>query len=151
MIEHATLADVPELVSLGRLMVAESPRWRRLEYSADRVGRTITALIESSSGAVFVARQEGQIIGTILLVAEPNWMSDEVICQEMAFFMHPDHRGAFAASRLIRTAIAWSEIKKARWIEAGSSTGVNAERTAQLYERLGFTRFQIGLECEHGT
>lgn len=150
MIEHATLEDVPELVSLGRLMAAESPRWSRIAYSPERVERTLRALIGSPQGAVFIARRGGRIIGTILLLAEPNWMSDEVICQELALFTHPEHRGTFAAARLIAVAIEWSRIKGARWIEAGSGTGVNPERTARLYERLGFTRYLIGLECEHG-
>lgn len=147
MIEPAQFEDVPRLVEIGRAMAQESPRWRRLIYSAEKVGNTITALLGTADGLVLVYRKQGQIVGGIMARVSSNWMSDDRIAQEIALFILPEHRASFAACRLISAMTAWAQIKGARWIEAGISTGVDTERTARLYERLGFERFQIGLEC----
>lgn len=151
MIEPAKPEDVDALVELGRAMVNESPRWRRLVYSAQRVRNTITALIASPDGLVVVARREGRLVGAILAICEANWMSEERVCQELALYVVPECRGSMIACRLICTMVAWGEAKGARWIEAGVSTGVHPKRTAALYQRLGFETFMIGLELEHGT
>lgn len=150
MIEPGQPSDIEGLVELGRQMAAESPRWNRLAYSAERVRTTITNLLATSDGLVLVARRDGLLVGGILAIASPNWMSDEVIAQELAFFILPQYRGSFTATRLICAMAAWSKAKGARWIEAGVSTGVHTERTAALYERLGFRHYMVGLELEHG-
>ncbi|MFU1927503.1 GNAT family N-acetyltransferase [Bordetella hinzii] len=150
MIEPGKPEDIDGLVELGRIMAAESPRWRRLAYSAERVRQTINRLLELPEGLVLVARRDGMLVGGILAVASPNWMSDELIAQELAFFMLPAYRGSFTATRLICAMAAWSKAKGARWIEAGVSTGINTERTAGLYRRLGFHPYMVGLELEHG-
>jgi len=149
MIEPAQFEDVPRLVEIGQAMAQESPRWSRLEYSVEKVAQMIDSLLCTSDGLVLVSRIDGEITGGIMAVARSNWMSNEVIAQEIALFILPEHRASFAACRLISAMVAWSKTKGARWIEAGISTGVHTERTAQLYERLGFKRFQIGLEYEH--
>ncbi|MFY3552929.1 GNAT family N-acetyltransferase [Achromobacter insolitus] len=150
MIEPGKPSDIDGLVELGRVMAAESPRWNRLAYSADRVRTTITSLMTMPEGLVLVARRDGLLAGGILAIAAPNWMSEELIAQELAFFILPQYRGSFTAARLICAMAAWSKAKGARWIEAGVSTGVHTERTAGLYRRLGFNPYMVGLELEHG-
>lgn len=151
MIEPAQFEDIPRLVEIGQVMGQESPRWSRLEYSADKVAQMIDSLLRTADGLVLVSRVDNEITGGIMAVARSNWMSHDVIAQEIALFILPEHRASFTACRLISAMVAWSKAKGAKWIEAGISTGVHTERTAQLYERLGFSRFQIGLEYEHGT
>lgn len=150
MIEPGKPSDIEGLVELGRAMASESPRWNRLAYSAERVRNTITSLMSTSEGLVLVARRDGLLVGGILAIAAPNWMSEELIAQELAFFILPQYRGTFTATRLVCAMAAWSKAKGARWIEAGVSTGVHTERTAALYERLGFRHYMVGLELEHG-
>ncbi|WP_179216540.1 GNAT family N-acetyltransferase [Achromobacter xylosoxidans] len=150
MIEPGKPSDIEGLVELGRAMAAESPRWSRLAYSADRVRNTITNLLSTAEGLVLVARRDGRLVGGILAIAAPNWMSEELIAQEVALFMLPQYRGTFTAARLVCAMAAWSKAKGARWVEAGVSTGVHTERTAGLYRRLGFHPYMIGLELEHG-
>jgi hypothetical protein len=148
-VEPATLEDIPSMVELGRLMHAESPRWSRLPYSAERVGATIKALIESPDGLALVARRPGgRIVGGIAAIAVQSWVSDELMAQELALFVRPEFRGSILACRLICGFVEWARIKNARWVEAGVSTGITPERTAALYQRLGFKAFMVGLEME---
>lgn len=146
MMRPAALEDVPALVELGRLMHAESPRWSRLPYSAERVSSTLRTLIESPDGLVLVADRSGKLVGGILGLMSWDWMSDQRTAQELALFMLPEYRGSITPCRLVAGLVAWAKIKGAQWIEAGVSTGVSVERTARLYEALGFERSAIVLE-----
>ncbi|XLV70291.1 hypothetical protein ACKZDW_04265 (plasmid) [Ralstonia syzygii subsp. celebesensis] len=62
----------------------------------------------------------------------------------------PQYRGGMAACRLICSLVSWGKVKGAAWLHAGTSTGMDPEMVAKLYERLGFVRCSIGLEYHYG-
>lgn len=150
-IRVATLADLSRLLELGELLHNESPRWSRLSFSRTRAGQALRDLIDNpASGAVFVAEHDGVIVGGIAGMVAQHWSSDDLVAQEVSFFMAPAARGNMMAARLVCALRAWAELRGAKWLQAGTSTGLEPERTAQLYERLGFTRCAIGLEVVYG-
>lgn len=147
MIRPATLDDVSFIVNMGEIFHKESPRWSRINYNKAKAAEMISNLISNPNGLVLVATQDKKIIGGIAAIHFQHWSSDDWIVDELSFFMLPEHRGSFSATKLICSLKAWANIKGAAWVYAGTSTGVEPERTAQLYERLGFKRCSIGLEC----
>ena len=149
-IRPATMDDLPRIIELGELLHHESPRWARLSFSRVRAADFISRLILNDWGCVFVAEKDGVIVGGIAGTALPHWSSDDILGQEASFFMLPEARGSMAAVRLISALVAWGEMRGAKWMHAGSSTGLDPERTAGLYERLGFSRCAIGLEVIYG-
>ncbi len=146
MIRPATFDDINTIVLMGESLHRESPRWSRINYNRAKVADMLARLITQSWGLLLVAEQEGEIIGGIAATALPHWASDDILVEELSFFMKPEHRGSLAAARLICCFKKWAELKKGVWAHAGTSTGVEPERTAKLYEKLGFTRCAIGLE-----
>lgn len=148
-IRKALLEDLPVLLQLGELMHAESPRYSRLTFSMERAGKTLRFLIENAEGVVFVAEEAGQIIGGIGGLASAHWSSEDVVADEVFFFLLPNRRGRFAASRLICALRAWADLRGAHWLSAGLSTGLPPERMAALYKRLGFTPVSLGLEVTY--
>lgn len=150
MIRPATLDDLPRILELGELMHNESPRWSKLAFNRARAADFLARLILEDWGAVFVAEQAGEIIGGIAGTALPHWSSDDVLAQESVFFMAPGARGGMTAVRLVRKLKDWGEQAGAVWIDAGTSTGIDPERTAGLYEMAGFSRCSIGLEHQYG-
>ncbi len=149
-IRVGTLEDLPRIMELGEKLHKESPRWARLTFNPEKAAAFMRMLIESDNGVVFVAERAGVIVGGIAGYAEPHWSSDDVIAQEISFFMDDSARGSMAATRLVCALAAWGELRGARWLHAGTSTGLDPERTAGLYERLGFSRCAIGLEVIYG-
>lgn len=147
MIRPATFDDLNTLVLMGETLHKESPRWSRISYSRAKVADMLARLVAQPWGLLLVAEQDGEIIGAIAAMALPHWASDDILVEELSFFMKPEHRGSLAAARLICSFKKWAELKGGVWAHAGTSTGVEAERTAKLYERLGFTRCAIGLEA----
>lgn len=149
-IRQATAADLPRILELGAQLHAESPRWSRIPFSVDRAGRTMANLLDSPDGTVFVSEADGQVTGGIAGMIQQHWASDAIVAHEVSFFISKDCRGGMAACRLICALDAWAQIRGAAWLSVGTSTGVDPELTARLYESLGFTRCAIGLERVYG-
>ncbi|WP_284459611.1 GNAT family N-acetyltransferase [Cupriavidus campinensis] len=147
-IRTATMADVPRIVALGEQMHAESARWARIPFNPERAARGMSDLI-TGGGVVFLYEREGEPVGGIAGALEPHWACDADIAREVAFFIDREHRGGMAASRLICALVTWGRLKGAAWLHAGTSTGLDPEMVAQLYERLGFVRCSIGLEFHY--
>jgi len=149
-IRVATLNDLERILDLGELLHKESPRWSRLRFSRERAEAMMRFLLTDANGVIFVAERDGLVVGGIAGMIEKHWASDDVVAHEVSFFMAPEARGSMAPTRLICALRAWGESRNAVWLHAGTSTGLDPERTAGLYERLGFTRCAIGLEVVYG-
>ncbi len=145
-IRVATFEDLPRVLDLGELLHKESPRWSRIAFNRSKAETVLAALIDSPDGVIFVAVEGGVIIGGIAGLVEAHWSSDDRLASEISFFMAPDARGRLAPARLICALDAWARMRGAVWIQGGTSTGLAPERTAGLYEALGWQRCAIGLE-----
>jgi GNAT superfamily N-acetyltransferase len=150
MIRPATLDDLPALVQLGAELCAESPRWSRVGYNSDKARAAMHSLIENDDGFLWVGERDGKVVGAMLGLIEAHWAGDERVAQEVSLFVHRDARGSTIAARLICELVNWAEARGARWLQVGTSTGVEPERTVRLYERLSFRTCAIGLEYEYG-
>lgn len=148
-IRTATVEDVPAVVELGAHMHAESKRWSRIPFDPVRAAESMRRII-GGSGVVFLYERDGVVVGGIAGYVEMHWACDATIAQEAAFFIDREHRGGMAASRLICALITWARLRGAAWLHAGTSTGLDPEMVAALYERLGFVRSSIGLEYHYG-
>lgn len=148
-IRVANISDLPRIMELGEALHRESPRWSRLSFNREKAEAFLRMLITVDNGVIFVAEDGGVVVGGIAGYAEPHWASDDIVAQEVSFFMDSTARGRMAATRLICALNAWGKMRGAKWLHAGTSTGIDPERTASLYERLGFSRCAIGLEVEY--
>lgn len=147
MIREATQKDVGSLVKLGKLMQAESPRYRRLAYSPMKVGAMCEHLIDFHDGFLMVGERDGKLTGALLGIIQEHWMSHERVANELAFYVDPEFRGLHTARSLGLAFIAWAETRRAKLIVGGASTGVETERAVLFYESIGFQRSgTVGVE-----
>lgn len=137
MIRDATLADVPALVELGRLMHAESPVFSRLRYWPEKVSSQLSSLIEAEYGFVRVADRGGRIVAGMVGFVLPEWCSYDLVARELALYAGPDARGGVLGAALVRQFRAWATEQGAVFGTCGISTGVMVEQTARLYESQG--------------
>lgn len=138
MIRDATIADIPQLLALGRQMLDEAPNFRALPFSAARVEATLVSMIGEAGALVAVAERGGQIVGAVLAVAGLHWASDVVTVGELALFVTASARGTLVAARLIERLKEFASECDAKICRAGSSTGVDNALVVRLYERAGF-------------
>lgn len=148
MIRPATADDLPSLLALGERMHAESPRFSRLRFDADRLRSTLSSLIGSDSGFLWVAENAaGNLTGGMAAVVVQHWASSDLVATDLALFMDPSARGSLAPLRLLTRYRQWAAERGAKLIQVGVTTGVDTETTARLYEQLGFSRCGVILEA----
>lgn len=147
MIRRALLSDIPAIVELGRAMHAESRTHSGLSFNPGKVVQLLVGMLgKPLTCLVLVSENAGEIEGGALAFIEPHWFSDDLIAQELALYVSPGKRGTLRAARLVAAIDAWAQGMGAHLLQAGCTTGVAAERTIELYERLGFSRVAIGVE-----
>lgn len=149
-IRAATYEDIPALVELGAQMHTESPHYSRVSYSRAKV----TALAERIIGEMrslvgglvcFVAEEAGEAVGMLAGGITPLWFGDDPAASDLVVFVRQDKRATMTAVRLVKAFEAWAWSKGAKYINLGTSTGVEMERTAELYRRLGYQDYAAGL------
>ena len=128
--------DVPTLIELGRVMHQESPRFRGLDYDEEKLMQLGANLV--NQGGIFLAEKDGKPLGMILGMVTEHFFGHDLMACDLAVYVHPDHRGGTLAVRLIKKYEAWAFSMGAKVITMGVSTEVEADRTGQLYKRLGY-------------
>ena len=133
----ATPDDLPAIVVLGRVMHEESS-FAPMDYDVDRVKETISDLMNKSQFVVVAEDTNGEVIGGMAGMVTQSWFGNDMVANDLAVFIHPDHRGGLLAVKLIKTFVHWAKLAGAKQIRPGVVSG---SRTAEaLYDRLGFTR-----------
>lgn len=139
-IRAATIEDVPRLVELGQAMHSESPRFSRLTFDADKLAAFLGSAVNAPHVLVLVAERDGQIVGGFVGLAMEHWASRDLVATDLALFIDPGKRGGLMASRLLRAYLDWAELRGAKLIQCGITTGVEELATGRLYEALGLSR-----------
>ncbi|MCL2899781.1 GNAT family N-acetyltransferase [Brenneria tiliae] len=139
MIRHATGDDIPALVLLGMRMHQES-RYRNFLFSSEKCQALAQQLIATDFGIVLVAEKDGQITGWMAGGIAEQWFSHDRMAFEYGVFIDAEHRGGSTGYRLVKEFIGWAKQHDISIINMGITTGINAERTGDLYHRLGLQR-----------
>jgi GNAT superfamily N-acetyltransferase len=129
------LGDVPRLVAMGREQlvasygdaVADNPA--QLEALAEQ-------LITVPAATVFVAEQDGVVVGMIGLVVAPHHFSGRLTAGEIMWWVDPAARGI--GLRLLRRAEAWALERGAAVMQVVAPARGDGARVGQLYERRGY-------------
>jgi GNAT superfamily N-acetyltransferase len=137
-VRRALGSDFATLVTMGEGMHAESLRFAALGYSYEKCHVLLAGLALSPHGLVLVAEQDGEIVGMLLGMAVPHFFSDDLTASELVVYVVPHARGGSAAVKMVRYFENWARELGVADIVLGVSTEVQADRTAELYQRLGY-------------
>jgi ribosomal protein S18 acetylase RimI-like enzyme len=153
-VRRATDADAAALGRLGAMLLrahhAFDPKRFLAPGSNPEHGyeRFLRSQLKEDEAAVFVAEQDGQVIGYVFAALEPiSWKE----LREACGFIHdiavddPQRRGG-AATALMEAAMTWLRSRGAPRVILGT-----AERNAaaqRLFEKLGFRRTMIEMTRE---
>lgn len=139
-IRRATQEDLPVLVLYGKAFHTESPRFKALEYDPIHMYLQIENALTDPMLGVFVAVENGQIIGGIIGEAYKSWFGHDLISQDQGIYLHPNRRNGFLLKRLVDTYVEWARSIGVKDITLGIFSEVHPERTVKLFERWGFTQ-----------
>ena len=133
-IRPATEADLPYLIMLANVMLAESS-FASVPFDAEALALTVIRLLDDQQ-FVMLAEKDGQIVGAMLGIATPFAFSYAMMAQDVALFVHPDARGRLISVRLIRAFEEWARAHNCLQIRPAVSSG--CEAACRLYGLLGY-------------
>ncbi len=146
MIRAATHNDLGALLLLSEQMHTESG-YRRYPFAIEKMAALFSGLI-NGQGCLFVADDDGTLVGMMAGYCEESWFTTARVAGEYGVYVVPESRGGGHAVGLIAMFRDWALEQGADLIQMGITTGITTERTAALYERLGFRRNGIIFEHE---
>lgn len=142
-IRRAAPDDKRELMTLARLMHEESPRFSRMSFAEGKASSVIDFLIADPSGCAFVADDGDRIVGMMGGIVVEHFFSRALTASDLVLYVLPQHRGSSVAVRLVRQFEQWAIAAGACEVVLSVGTELQAERTATLFERLGYARSGI--------
>lgn len=94
--------------------------------------RTVTFLIGSELGVVFVSEREGVVVGMLGLLLFENPITGESTASELFWWVEPEYRGL--GVRLLKRGEQWAREMGAQQVHMIAPT----PEVGQLYTRLGY-------------
>lgn len=140
-VRRATEADIDTLIAMGQALHDESARYQGMAFSPDKLRRLWTYLqgtLLAEVGAIFVAEQDGQVVGMTIVHITERWFSDDQFVTDLTMYVKPECRDGMAFRRLVKALEGWAAEQGIPDIVLGVSTEIHAERTVKAYERMGY-------------
>lgn len=137
-IHPASPDDLDDLVRLGGAMRDESTvRFPEVDPRAIE-SHLLLAADNPDRMFVAIARVKGAPAGFVSGAVGPYAFSHDLHASSDLLYVLPEYRGRFAGVRLLRAFFRWAGRQGAREVDLGLSTGIAADRTGQLIEKIGF-------------
>lgn len=138
-IVHAEFDDITDIVELGEVMHAESPRFNRYPYLYEKMFQQMYNVVESGDGIALIARDEqGTLVGAMVGFVVEFFFSDARYATDYGLFIAPEARGSALAPRLVERFENEAVALGAEECAPGISTDVAVDRTVDLYKSLGY-------------
>ncbi len=133
-IRTATVADVPQLVEMGRAFRLGSSYASMVAENVEQMTETATNLI-THLGVVFVAENYGgELVGMIGLVKAVHFISGALTVSEAFWWVDESNRGSVGV-RLLHRALRWATEQGATRL--AMIQPVDNVMVGDIYERLG--------------
>ena len=79
---------------------------------------------------------------------QEEWQSDSLMAFDYCLFVKPEYRGGRAAYMLIKAFTEWAKAQGATWIQCGTATKIQTEKTINFYKKMGFEHTGSFLEMK---
>lgn len=147
-VRTAILRDLDTLVDFGKRLTSESPRFKHQGFDEDRAVQLFTHLIEKFESICIVYDEYDNPVGTLIGCIDVEWRTGQRLAFEQGVYILPEYRKTGAATTLVNYFIEWAKINNADRIQLGTISGIHADKTVNLYEKLGFDLIGYVLEME---
>ena len=138
-IRRAEPADAPALVRLAEAVGRERERWILASEGWRSIGderRYLKTVLRHPDAAVFVADDDGEIVGRLSLARDPHPASRHVA--DLGLMVAAEHRGRGIGRQLLEAAVEWSRMSEIGKLEL--HVFPHNEPALRLYESFGFER-----------
>lgn len=132
-----TLADIDDLIELGRKMHGES-QFSGYRFADERVTLAGAIAIASPQGFCFGAWDGDKLIGFMLAEVVYHGVVDINVGREMYLYVDPEHRGSFVGKHLISMYEQWCKALDVKFVFLDVSSGIDQDNVVRLTEILGY-------------
>ena len=138
MIRYARVADLPELMSLGKRLHGQTV-YADIDIDLQTCAQTLGQCISNAFGFAMVAVHDDKITGFMMGAAVPLWFSRKRCASDIITYAESPGDGY----RLIRKFVEWAwAIPNVVEITLAQSSGIDTDRVGVLYKRVGLQ--QVG-------
>jgi GNAT superfamily N-acetyltransferase len=138
-----SLYEIGLVAKMAAAMCRESPRYAQRIISETHMEKILSKAAEAG-GFVRVYDNGEEITGIMVGVVAPYLCGTEFYACDLILYVKPESRGTPAALSLVKEFEIWAKDMGAVEVMLGTSTGIDAEKTACLYERLGYSLVSKG-------
>lgn len=132
-IRNATHDDLFDLLVLARGFSKEAPAMHK--WDKDKTEAMLKTCLDNDATTILVMDQEGEVVGGLVGVVQPLFMSQTVVASELAWFVDPAHRGK-GAIKLVKAFEVWAKQMGADYTTMADIRGI--ADLSKLYERMGY-------------
>ena len=133
-IRQASIFDFSHICALLVRMHKESDV-ELSEIDADKFSSSVLRTI--NQGIVFVAIEDGKMIGSIGGIKSSEWWSVEPLLGDIWFYVEPESRATRAAANLVKEFMSAGQGMR---IKLGHIYGSDLDRKDNFFERLGLKK-----------
>jgi RimJ/RimL family protein N-acetyltransferase len=136
-IRRAEPGDATALVRLAEAVGREEERWILASEGWRSIGderRYLKTVLRHPDAAVFVAEDDGVVVGRLSLSRDPNPASRHVA--DLGLMVAASHRGKGIGTMLLEEAVKWSRVSEIRKLELHVFPW--NQPALRLYESFGF-------------
>ena len=133
MIRNATVNDIPKMIEIGKNL-ASSTTYKSVNYSEERIEKTIRTLIEH--GFCVVAEKNGEIVGGMMGDVYTPWYSNDRMGIDYTLYIEREHRNGLLAVKMIKKFEQWCISMGVKQIRPGIGTG--DKNVIRMYKALGY-------------
>lgn len=134
-IRKATPSDAHALVALGKTFVSSGRYWgQRRSFDDEIFAAHIVQLINSPVVGFFVAEENNEIFGAIVVAILPDILTGKPIAMKLHWYAEGG-----CGLKLERAARKWAKEQGATEFKMSAMN----DRSAKLLERLGYTRTEV--------
>lgn len=135
--------EIPYMVSMGKRMHAES-KFAHMDFNEEETTAFVTKLLETPYAFFWViVDQEQEVpIGMLIAAMQKSYFGKDFVANDFILMVEKEHRGSCGSAlvSLIREYRQWAFKMGAKRVYLGTSTGIDAENTEALYQRVGFSK-----------
>lgn len=139
MLRQMKVEDFAKLNEMGEAMHGEST-YKNTVYLPEKVERLFAGVVANDNLLGLVTENNGEITGFMMAFAEAHYFSNDLVSCDLMLYVKPEHRGSSDAYRMLSAYLEWAQCMGVTDIRIGITTGLNEEKTARLYNKLGFER-----------
>jgi len=136
--EPIQLENIRDVIALGQKMHQESA-YADMPFDIEMAAQNIfDRIIKSDYGFGLIAYKDTNPVGLFAGALATHYFGPAFFAHDFAWYVTPKQRGSSIAIRMLKKFEKWAKDKGALEIHLGVTTGVSPDKTAKMFERMGY-------------